>query len=87
MAGIALLGAAAALVSNPVLLQLGVATGKRKRRDADSKPDMALDWLQNTPKMRVEESWIETKSSQLLIPTPSKRVKKKVEENDILSRD
>ncbi|KAG6440965.1 hypothetical protein O3G_MSEX001632 [Manduca sexta] len=34
IAGIALLGAAAALVSNPVLLQLGVVSGRR-RRDVD----------------------------------------------------
>ncbi|XP_028034615.1 uncharacterized protein LOC114246340 [Bombyx mandarina] len=34
IAGIALLGAAAALVTNPVLLQLGVVSG-RKRRDID----------------------------------------------------
>ncbi|XP_063625253.1 zinc transporter SLC39A7-like [Cydia splendana] len=33
IAGIALLGAAAALVTNPVLLQLGVVSGKRRRRD------------------------------------------------------
>lgn len=32
LAGVALLGAAAALVTNPVLLQLGVISGKRKRR-------------------------------------------------------
>ncbi|XP_052742317.1 uncharacterized protein LOC112054382 [Bicyclus anynana] len=35
IAGIALLGAAAALVSNPILLQLGVASGKRRRRNTE----------------------------------------------------
>ncbi|CAH2041498.1 unnamed protein product, partial [Iphiclides podalirius] len=35
IAGIALLGAAAALVSNPILLQLGVVSGRRKRRDTE----------------------------------------------------
>lgn len=35
IAGIALLGAAAALVSNPILLQLGVVSGKRRRRDTE----------------------------------------------------
>ncbi|XP_045484651.1 uncharacterized protein LOC123689288 [Pieris rapae] len=81
LAGIALLGAAAALVSNPILLQLGVATGKRRRRDADTEIDTALDWLQNTPEMCVEESSVETKSSQ---PSqmPSKRVKKKREKTN-----
>uniref|UniRef100_A0A182WAY3 Uncharacterized protein n=1 Tax=Anopheles minimus TaxID=112268 RepID=A0A182WAY3_9DIPT len=34
LAGAALLGIAAALVANPVLLHLGVSAGKRKRRDA-----------------------------------------------------
>ncbi|GLH13365.1 ATP synthase subunit b 1 [Gryllus bimaculatus] len=34
LAGVALLGAAAALVSNPVLLQLGVISGRRRRRRA-----------------------------------------------------
>ncbi|XP_014241976.1 uncharacterized protein LOC106662417 [Cimex lectularius] len=33
LAGVALLGAAALFASNPVLLQLGVITGKRRRRD------------------------------------------------------
>ncbi|CAH0726963.1 unnamed protein product, partial [Brenthis ino] len=44
IAGIALLGAAAALVHNPILLQLGVATGKRKRRDTEevTGPDLDL---------------------------------------------
>lgn len=32
LAGIALLGAAAALTTNPVLLQLGVLNGRRRRR-------------------------------------------------------
>lgn len=32
IAGIALLGIAAALIANPVLLQLGTMTGKRRRR-------------------------------------------------------
>ncbi|XP_032518426.2 uncharacterized protein LOC116770896 [Danaus plexippus] len=47
LAGIALLGAAAALVSNPILLQLGVATGKRKRRDTEEVSEADLS----------EENW------------------------------
>lgn len=45
IAGIALLGAAAALVSNPVLLQLGVISGKRRRRDTEEiiGPDFPSD--------------------------------------------
>ncbi|XP_026730224.1 zinc transporter zipt-7.2-like [Trichoplusia ni] len=47
LAGIALLGAAAALVSNPVLLQLGVVSGKRRRRDTEeiTGPDYPTDFL------------------------------------------
>lgn len=33
IAGVALIGIAAALVANPMLIQLGVLSGKRKRRD------------------------------------------------------
>jgi hypothetical protein len=37
MTGVYLVGAAAALVSNPILLQLGVITGKkRRRRDSEA---------------------------------------------------
>ncbi|CAH2090294.1 unnamed protein product [Euphydryas editha] len=44
IAGIALLGAAAAaLVSNPILLQLGVASGKRKRRDTEEVTEPAVE--------------------------------------------
>lgn len=47
IAGIALLGAAAALVSNPVLLQLGVVSGKRRRRDTEevTGPDILPETL------------------------------------------
>jgi hypothetical protein len=44
IAGAYLAGAAAALVSNPILLQLGVITGKkRRRRDSDSDVTFAPD--------------------------------------------
>jgi len=36
IAGVALLGAAAAFVTNPILLQLGVISGGRRRRAVDS---------------------------------------------------
>ncbi|CAG4996626.1 unnamed protein product [Parnassius apollo] len=46
LAGIALLGAAASLISNPVLLQLGVISGRRKRRDTEevTGPDLNVDF-------------------------------------------
>lgn len=36
IAGVALIGIAAALVANPMLIQLGVLSGKRRRRDVNS---------------------------------------------------
>ncbi|XP_022902912.2 uncharacterized protein [Onthophagus taurus] len=42
LAGIALLGAAAALSTNPVLLQLGVINGKRKRRSINENERKSL---------------------------------------------
>uniref|UniRef100_A0AAG5DDU5 Uncharacterized protein n=1 Tax=Anopheles atroparvus TaxID=41427 RepID=A0AAG5DDU5_ANOAO len=41
LAGAALLGIAAALVANPVLLHLGAAAGKRKRRDVAAAHNLA----------------------------------------------
>lgn len=35
LAGAALLGVAAILIANPMLLQLGVVSGKRKRRNVN----------------------------------------------------
>ncbi|EFA02099.1 uncharacterized protein LOC103312519 [Tribolium castaneum] len=40
LAGIALLGAAAALSTNPVLLQLGVVNGRRRRRRSFTYPEI-----------------------------------------------
>ncbi|XP_045499650.1 uncharacterized protein LOC123697246 [Colias croceus] len=56
IAGIALLGAAAALVSNPILLQLGVATGKRRRRDTEeiTGPDLDLPWSEDGTQNKAE---------------------------------
>ncbi|XP_019868779.1 uncharacterized protein LOC109597516 [Aethina tumida] len=42
LAGIAILGAAAALSTNPVLLQLGVVNGRRKRRSIEEKMLMTV---------------------------------------------
>uniref|UniRef100_A0A2A4K8G8 Uncharacterized protein n=1 Tax=Heliothis virescens TaxID=7102 RepID=A0A2A4K8G8_HELVI len=59
IAGIALLGAAAALVSNPVLLQLGVVSGKRRRRDTEeiTGPDFPSDtFLKYAEKMKKQSN-------------------------------
>nr|XP_026494675.1 uncharacterized protein LOC113399691 [Vanessa tameamea] len=55
IAGIALLGAAAALVSNPILLQLGVATGKRKRRETEEITGSDLDTDFTKWKSQIED--------------------------------
>lgn len=47
IAGAALLGIAAALVANPVLLQLGVIPGKRKKRDINHSQKLAYKSYQN----------------------------------------
>lgn len=72
LAGIALLGAAAALVSNPILLQLGVATGKRKRRDTEevTGPDAEIDfnrWNSDDDDNRKHAMKINEKKSSNLI--------------------
>lgn len=55
LAGIALLGAAAALVSNPVLLQLGVISGRRRRDTEEvSSPDYAIDFSKIAKKIAVD---------------------------------
>ncbi|XP_038212788.1 uncharacterized protein LOC119832993 [Zerene cesonia] len=56
IAGIALLGAAAALVSNPILLQLGVATGKRRKRETEeiTGPDLVLPWSEDDTQSKAE---------------------------------
>ncbi|XP_072949288.1 uncharacterized protein [Epargyreus clarus] len=60
IAGIALLGAAAALVSNPVLLQLGVVSGKRKRRDTVESYELEVNpevgWLKKKDEDQHEEN-------------------------------
>lgn len=71
IAGIALLGAAAALISNPVLLQLGVISGRKKRQIENldvvknsikkwsSKPIKDEDELQNVPSFVVKRRFIQ----------------------------
>lgn len=46
LAGVALLGAAAVFASNPILLQLGVVSGRRRRRELH-REGLAADRLQD----------------------------------------
>lgn len=55
LAGLALLGTAAAFVTNPVLLQLGVVTGKKKRRRRSIiQPTPFTNIFPNIPKFPEE---------------------------------
>lgn len=50
------MGAAAALVSNPVLLQLGVISGRRRRDTEEvSGPDHAIDFSKIAKKLTVDD--------------------------------
>ncbi|RVE46991.1 hypothetical protein evm_008375 [Chilo suppressalis] len=61
IAGIALLGAAAALVSNPVLLQLGVVSGKRRRRDTEEFTTDSLPAISKEDLQRFDEKYASAK--------------------------
>lgn len=78
IAGIALLGAAAALVSNPVLLQLGVVSGRKKRQveNLDVVKDAIKKWspksttkisedLQNIPEFLIKKRFIKNADLKL----------------------
>lgn len=62
LAGVALIGAAAALASNPVLLPIGIVTGRKKRSETFSEEvqttDVQMDYIvamlrQNLAKVRT----------------------------------
>ncbi|CAH1636950.1 unnamed protein product [Spodoptera littoralis] len=80
IAGIALLGAAAALVSNPVLLQLGVISGKRRRRDTDeiTGPDYASDMFTKYEE-KIKELSNDGKNFQI-----KENLREKTKENRVL---
>ncbi|KAH9632784.1 hypothetical protein HF086_015983 [Spodoptera exigua] len=80
IAGIALLGAAAALVSNPVLLQLGVISGKRRRRDTEeiTGPDFTSDMFTKYEE-KLKEISDEGKKIQI-----KKNLTSKTKENRVL---
>lgn len=50
LAGVALIGAAAALASNPVLLPLGIVAGRRKRSESfseEAQPEVQMEYIVN----------------------------------------
>lgn len=64
LAGVALLGAAALFVSNPVLLQLGVIGGKRRRREAVDDPMGSYEKLKE---IKALETFIEQVSCKMMV--------------------
>lgn len=45
LAGVALIGAAAALATNPVLLPIGIVSGRRKRSEITSADNDIMDYV------------------------------------------
>lgn len=55
LAGVALLGAAAAFVSNPILLQLGVISGTYGRRKRDTNNNRGLELTESAMRLEAQE--------------------------------
>ncbi|VVC94445.1 unnamed protein product [Leptidea sinapis] len=80
LAGLALLGAAAALVSNPILLQLGVATGKRRRRDTEEL--ISEEVLDKTKGKYEKEDVLSNEINEESIKKPFKSLTRKLFNNN-----
>nr|XP_034833066.1 uncharacterized protein LOC117989764 [Maniola hyperantus] len=86
IAGIALLGAAAAaLVSNPILLQLGVASGKRRRRNTEeiTGPELSTEITEWRPLINRKVAAIKTGTHSKAAKT--KLVHRKAKRNEYTS--
>ncbi|CAH2258884.1 jg12571 [Pararge aegeria aegeria] len=82
IAGIALLGAAAALVSNPILLQLGVASGKRRRRNTEeiTGPEFSTEITEWRPLIKRNVASIKTGNNKKSSKTKPEHRKAKINE-------
>lgn len=61
LAGVALIGAAAALASNPVLLPIGIVTGRRKRSESfseEEQPEIRMDYIVNMLRENLAKVYI-----------------------------
>ncbi|XP_045774241.1 uncharacterized protein LOC123873439 [Maniola jurtina] len=85
IAGIALLGAAAALVSNPILLQLGVTSGKRRRRNTEeiTGPELSTEITEWRPLINRKVAAIKTGTHSK--PAKTKLVHRKAKRNEYTS--
>ncbi|XP_012223229.2 uncharacterized protein [Linepithema humile] len=70
LAGVALIGAAAALASNPVLLPIGIVTGRKKRSETFSEEtltDFQMDYILNTLKRNLAEIQRGSSTNRLVV--------------------
>ncbi|XP_024874363.1 uncharacterized protein LOC112456196 [Temnothorax curvispinosus] len=71
LAGVALIGAAAALASNPVLLPIGIVTGGRRKRSetfpAEERPDVQMDYILYMLKQNLAKIQRDGSSNKLVV--------------------
>lgn len=69
LAGVALIGAAAALASNPVLLPIGIVGGRKKRSETFSEPqgDFQMDYILNMLKRNLYKIQKDTSTNRLIV--------------------
>ncbi|XP_050448563.1 lysozyme D-like isoform X2 [Cataglyphis hispanica] len=70
LAGVALIGAAAALASNPVLLPIGIVSGRRKRSETfleDTQTDYQMDYILNMLKKNLAKIQKDSSTNRLIV--------------------
>ncbi|XP_036149393.1 glycine-rich RNA-binding protein 3, mitochondrial [Monomorium pharaonis] len=69
LAGVALIGAAAALASNPVLLPIGIVSGRRKRSEtfSEEEPDFRMDYILYMLKEHLAKIQRDGSSAKLIV--------------------
>ncbi|XP_076388432.1 uncharacterized protein LOC100883921 isoform X2 [Megachile rotundata] len=74
LAGVALIGAAAALAANPVLLPIGIVSGRRKRSSLPiARDDLYIDYLLKALKINATKAY-DNEGGQQISPTCIARV-------------
>ncbi|KMQ94275.1 hypothetical protein RF55_5584 [Lasius niger] len=69
LAGVALIGAAAALASNPVLLPIGIVGGRRKRSEtfSEAQNDYQMDYILNMLKKNLYKIQKDSSTNRLIV--------------------
>ncbi|XP_029173066.1 uncharacterized protein LOC114941998 isoform X2 [Nylanderia fulva] len=72
LAGVALIGAAAALASNPVLLPIGIVSGRKKRSEtfsevSEPQTDFQMDYILNVLKRNLYKIQKDTSTNRLIV--------------------